>query len=167
MKKLLFIDNDRKERSLEDVQYVKNYLEINNVPREVVNSIEIISDIHQIPKDDLLDIIFDENNAIFTWSMYTYTHFNSLGQLLSILRTGGQCNIKGATYIDVSGYILKDLTRELKSGNVKEIITILNVFHNNNIITQIDAEFKLIKVNIRSVEDELFETTNINILDYL
>jgi len=167
MKKLLFIDNDRKDISLEDIDYVENYLEINNVSQEIIDSIEIMSDIHKLDKDDLLNIIFDSNNVIFTRSMYTYSHYNSLGQLLSVLRTCGQCDVKGATYVDCSGNILKNLEREIKYGHVKDVINILTAFHNNNIITQIEGEFKLIKVNIKSINDDLFETTNINILDYL
>ena len=99
--------------------------------------------------------------------MYTYSHYNSLGQLLSVLRTGGNCDIKGATYVDCSGNILKSLEYELKYNRVKEPINILTAFHNNNIITQIDGEFKLIKVNIRSINDDLFETIDINISDFL
>lgn len=165
--KLIFIDNDRSEISLEDIDYVKNYLEINNFPEEIFETIEIIPDIHRLNEDELLDIIFDNNNVIFTWSMYTYSHYNSLGQLLSVLRTGGNCDIKGATYVDCSGNILKSLEYELKYNRVKEPINILTAFHNNNIITQIDGEFKLIKVNIRSINDDLFETIDINISDFL
>jgi len=167
MKKLIYIDNDHKEKSLEDFYYVRHYLKSNNVSKDILENIEILTDIHNLSKEELVNIIFDNNNVIFTWSVYTSSHYNSLGQLIRILITGGQCNIKGATYVDVSGEMLEILERELKYRDVKSTIQILATFHNNNIITQIDGEFKLIKVNIRSINEDLFETTNINILDYL
>lgn len=167
MKNLIFIDNDNIKRSKEDFRFIRQYLEQSKVPEEKISSIKFVPDFHHLSRDEKQEIVFDSKNVVLTWSMYTITHFNSLGQTISLLRTAGQCNLKGLTYIDFSGEFVKCIEYALKHQNITNPLHVLFCFNSNNIITQLNSDFYLIKVKIQDIDTSFFATKIININDYL
>jgi len=116
MKRLIFIDNDRLEHSKDALDYIKDNLEYHaSVPVDVLNTIETVADFHFVDKDEQYKMMYDENNIILTWSMFTSTHYNSLGKLNRFLMTAGMSDVKGHVYIDCASNLEKALTRIIEN----------------------------------------------------
>lgn len=116
MKKLIFIDNDGEKKSQEVISYVQNNLEhFGNVVSEVVNGIETLSDFYHLKRDEKYKILYDDNTAILTWSMFTASHYNSLGQLRGFLMTAGMSDVKEHVYIDCATNLKKALTQIIEN----------------------------------------------------
>jgi len=100
MKKFVFIDNDFKEKSLEDMFYVKHWFDNLKEKGFVLPEIEIKSDFHHLEREEQCRLLFAKDQVIVTWSMYTFTHFNSLGQLKVMLESAARNEIQDRIYID-------------------------------------------------------------------
>lgn len=134
-KKIIFIDNDHSKYAEKDVDYVKNALEqYFNVSSEDVEKIEIVSDFGNLKRDDAYKLMFSGDNIIATWSMYTHTHANSLGQLITFLAAAGRNDIKDIIYIDASGEITRVITNVLRN-NPTHVLDIIKAIENNYIMT--------------------------------
>lgn len=141
MKKLIFIDNDDIKRANKDVDYVKNNLEyIAKVPAKMIENIEIVPDFSRMSKEDIYNLVFDENNVICSWSMYTANHYGSLGQMTHLLAAAGRDNIVDKTFIDGSGMILKALNRSIR--DMKHGHSVVDIFRciKTNFIISFDTD---------------------------
>ena len=170
MKKLIFVDNDSSNRANEDVDQIKNKLELGyakNLPKEYVESIEIIPDFSHIPKDDAFKMLFDKNNCICTWSMYTASHYNSLYQMLGFLSTAGSSDIRDIVYIDGSGMLEEALSNALRN-DMKSAMQILNAVETNHIIA-FDDNYKpyRLRVELKGYFETPFKHEDVDLLSLL
>lgn len=156
MRKIVFLDNDHLERSQEELTYaVCPFYFSAGISDEILdkldieNNIEIISDVHQKDLKKILKDVIDNDKIILTWSMYTYTHLNSLGQLETMLRFVARNQISNVTYIDSSGNIEQALNILVR--NSKNPWQILQAIETNNIIsvdTDIEEDIQMFRVRL-------------------
>jgi len=134
-KQLIFIDNDREDLTKEDLDYVQYALEYFNLHDDVIKTenIKLISNFRGLERREAAEMLFDTNNVICTYSMYTGTHYNSLGQMQRFLAAAGRSDIKGCFNIDCSGNICEALTRIIRDN--KNAFYILKAIENNYILT--------------------------------
>ncbi len=166
MKQLIFIDNDNEQNALKEATTAERRIRLNgNVPSVLTSNIKVISDFGSLDAEDKMKLLFDNSNIICSWSMYTATHENSLGQLYSMLIKAGSNDIKNLTYIDTSGMI-KDALNIFTILNLittgRGIYNIFRAIETNNILT-LDSNlcrFKRVRINIGS--DNVFEYENIS-----
>lgn len=115
MKKLIFIDNDGLNRAEEDSHTIQRRLDYAGLSNTYVNKLEIISDFRFLDEDKAYKLLFDPNNCIITYSMYTASHYNSFGQIIHFLNNAGSSELKDHVYIDGSGELPKALENFLKT----------------------------------------------------
>lgn len=155
MKKLIFLDNDDERRAGTDLKnnVIPILKEFGGIPATNLKEIEVIHDLWRKDIDNICHILFNPDNAILTWSVYTSAPLhNSLVQFLRFMRIAGQHRkIKNCTYIDVSGMLADKLSSAIQSGEVKHLFDILYAIEVNNIITHNDTfEFIKLKLEIKS-----------------
>lgn len=167
MKKLIFIDNDLQKRAEEDVDNVKNNLEyIAKIPVDVVNSMTIISNFSHTNIDEMYDKLFSGDYVICTWSMYTATHYNSIGQFLSFMNQAAICQIKDIIYIDGSGRIMKDLHSAL-DDDYEFAVNILQALETNYIISFEDNEVFRVRLAMTGKYNNMFKKEPVNLLELI
>lgn len=134
MKKLIFIDNDHEKRSLEDVDYIKSSLErLGRLSENQVEDMQIVSNLAHMDEDKIMDMVFNQDNFICTWSMYTINHYGSQHQMTSLFTTAAISKIKDMCYYDGSGELPKALERIFRNEH-KATFDILNVIETNYIL---------------------------------
>ena len=166
MKKLIFIDNDDLKHAKEDVDDVKNRLELDgHLNEDYVETIEIVSDLHRLSKDQLYELMFNTNNCICSWSMFTATHYGSLFQMTQLLTAAGINDIKGMIHIDCSGMLLKALEQVFLSSNTKHPFPILQAIETNYIIIYDKEEDKLVRLRteLKGIFESPFKTEDIDL----
>lgn len=147
MKSLLFLDNDNKDTTKKDSDYCKNMLEgFGKLSSSYVDSMVLIENFGQEDRNAMYEKIFSNKYIIVTYSMYTVTHGNSLGQIIRFLRAASVSKIEGIIYFDMSGNFCESLGNHL-SMDVKEVLHILNGVENNFIITFEDGKFYRVNVD--------------------
>ena len=110
MKQLIFIDNDHEKIAKEEADYAKDVLaEWANLPVELIDNMIIIPNFYHMDKEKQYKLLFNPNNAIVTWSMYTPNNYGSLYQLVNFLDKAGVNEIKNMIYFDTSGNLTKYL----------------------------------------------------------
>lgn len=135
MRKLIFIDNDNLKSANEDSDYAKSNIQLYfNLPVDIIDSMQIIPDFGNLPKDEMYKLLFNPKNVVCTWSMYTTTHYNSLGQLINLLAGAGRNDIKDIIYIDGSGQLMDVLDRTIVN-NPSHAYDIIQAIETNNIIS--------------------------------
>lgn len=148
MKKIIFIDNDLREKALEDVSTVKRRLKYQGkLTQQEVETVEVISDFNSVDIKKAKKIIFNPDNCICTWSMYTANHYGSLYQLLNFLVSAGKNSVKDIVYFDGSGNIHETLKREIHDE--EDVFAILNAIETNNIITVSDSIEGLVRLRVK------------------
>lgn len=167
MKRLVFIDNDHEERTQEDSCYIKYPLEGSGLSSEYVDTLELISNFYHMEREDKLKILFDPETIICTWAMYTWNHFNSLGQLTTFLAGAGRNGIKDKIYCDASGEMMKALNREIMNLEGNTLIPLLRAIETNYILT-IDQDedvfkFQRLRVNLQGDNYDYFKLEEINL----
>src|SRR5579872_1860894 len=107
MKQLIFIDNDGEEQAKSSLHHAQRNLHYYaNISDEIINKMQPVYDFYHMEKEEKYKLLFDNKDiAICTWSMYTSTHLNSYGQLISLLVAVGRNQISDRVYIDTSGEI--------------------------------------------------------------
>jgi len=165
MKKIIFIDNDsqRYSEGLGDLDHVTNLLEANGFfqffkEEEIIPIYDFYRD---VDKEKAYELLFDNNNVICTYSMYSATHYNSLEQLFTYLIAAGINEIKNMVYIDCSGQIVKALNRNLR--DVKQLAPVICAIETNYILTVEDATIKKVKVQFKGLYDDCIVLENFDI----
>jgi hypothetical protein len=158
MKKLIYIDNDNEKLAKEDVDNVKDNIErYFNLPSDIIDNMTIIPDFSRLSRDEMYRTLFDGNNVICTWSMYTSTHYNSLGQLITLLAGAGRNYVKGIIYIDGSGRLLEVLHNIIRES--QHAYHIIQAIETNYILSLNTAnkECGRIRMNFEGCDKECFE----------
>lgn len=157
MKKLIFVDNDKDKMCEEGIRNViQNLKNLGKLSDEYVSTLTTIEEFHTLG-DKAYDILFNENNAVCSWSMFTATHHGSLQQLFRFLSTAGGYDIKNRIHIDCSGQMIKILRRDIddrKNGVVK----ILKAIETNYIFTVNDDWNALERMRVDLTSDKIFIT---------
>jgi hypothetical protein len=162
MKKLIFIDNDDMSHAKVDSNRVKRYLDRAELPEKYIKSMKIIPDFRHIEEDKAIELIFNTKHAICTYSMYTAVHYNSIGQLISMLEYAAISAAKGIVYLDASGNFAKDLEFQLQQNN-GDSLKILNAIEDNQIITFKDNDWKRVTVDLKGYYKSPFKLTTIDL----
>lgn len=162
MKKLLFIDNDQSDKEHDDMGTVQNMLEAYcKLPSDYVSTMEYLGNFAHKNQSDMMAKLFSGDYAICTFSMYTASHYNSLGQMLRFLRAAASAEIKNLVYIDGSRKFEEDIGSVLKEA--KETMHILSGIETNNIITFTDTEAVRVRVEIKGLWDSPFKLEKVNL----
>lgn len=140
MKKLVFIDNDEDKR---DFRLVCDILEDNSIEAKFDSK---IFNFHKLNREEAFKIVFNPENILVTWSMYTSDHFNSRGQFLNLLRAAARNGVSGLTYICTTGYVLESLNSEVR--NDKNVVSLLCGIETNTILCK-DKEGVLKRVRVK------------------
>ena len=134
MKQILFIDNDNIERATQELSNATNNIILTGkVPEEKINNIKIIPYFSNMDFAKALDLLFNNNNCLITWSMFTDGGSCSASQLTSFLKAAGRNNITGMTFIDTASYLYSRINF-LIDRDEKQIISILKAIEMNYII---------------------------------
>lgn len=136
MKKLLFIDNDNERTMKEQLHYTEDFLIVGCcLDASYVKSMKTIPDFWRMSRDEMSKLVYDGDEAIVTWSVYTPTgNYSSKSQLEHLLSGAGRYGIKNKIYIDASGEIKKALDRLIQADE-KMIWSVMNAIESNFIIT--------------------------------
>lgn len=169
-RKLIFIDNDFEESTVEDIDHAKDCLDYyGKLDNEYIETMESISSFHKMEKDKAAEILFNPDNIICTWSMYTGTHYGSLYQLTGFLTMAGRNQVKNIIYIDTSGNANEALDRAI--SNTKEPLHILNAVETNFIISpDTDSdEFDMyrLRLELKGSYEPMFKKEKINLQELL
>lgn len=170
MRKLIFIDNDNLKSANEDSDSVKNNLELYfNLPDDIIEGMQIVPDFKDLSKEDMFILLFDPKNVICSWSMYTTTHYNSLGQLIHLLAGAGRNCIKDIIYIDGSGELLRVLDGVIRD-NPTHAYRIIQAIETNNIISfssdnNNDRVSGRIRMNFKGKDEKCFKLEEIDLFD--
>lgn len=164
MKKLIYIDNDRQEEAELDIDHVKDNLErAAKIPEEIINSMTIISSFAHKDREEMYEMIFSGEYVICTWSMYTATHYNSIGQFLRFMNQAAICEIKDIVYIDGSGNLMKDLNRVL-DNDCKNAINVLQALETNYIISFENNEVFRLRLGMKGKYQNMFKKEKVDLL---
>jgi len=154
-KQLVFLEKDYKCPASQDsidsgMRFLEAWLDL---PEEQVNAMIVHYQFNQMDRDELAAIIFNPNNIIVTYSVYVQ---GSDAIFKRFMANTGRNDIKGLTYIDASGALIKYLNRNLRDVE-KDLYNIISAINTNNIITinynsrdegkEVTPE--LIKINIK------------------
>lgn len=167
MKKLIFIDNDNETLAKQDSDNVKTNLEtFFNLPEDIIESMSIVPDFRNLSKDEMYNMLFDKNNVICTWSMYTTSHSNSLGQLISLLSVAGRNNVQNIIYIDGSGELLDRLNTIIRDTPTNAY-HIIQAIETNYIISLSFNENKggRIRMNFKGIMESCIELEPIDLFE--
>lgn len=167
MKKLIFVDNDNETLAKKDSDSVKRNLEtFFNLPEDIIESMSIVPDFRNLSKDEMYEMLFDKNNVICTWSMYTTSHCNSLGQLISLLSGAGRNNVKDIIYIDGSGELLDRLNTIIRDSPAQAYY-IIQAIETNYIISLSFNENKggRIRMNFKGIMESCLELEQIDLFE--
>lgn len=134
MKQLIFIDNDHEERTNEDMRRVQRLLRrCGGLTDMYLETMQGVSNFSHMDEDAAYKLVFDPEHCIVTYSMYTASHYNSLGQMLHTFYTAAISEVKDMVYIDGSGQLMPTLTRHL--SDYKHAYYVMNTIEMNNIIS--------------------------------
>lgn len=140
MGKITFIDNDSDSKTEVDINFSIDFLRYAcKIPDIFITEIERISNFSSIEEARQKELIFDSQNIILTWSMYSKNHFRSLEQLRLFLVMAGRHCIKNKVYIDSSGELMNGI-REILSSEMKYFEEIQSTMDQNYLITSINWE---------------------------
>lgn len=147
MKNLIFIDNDPEKNSLEDLEEIQTKLEVwIGLPEEITNSIKTVSNFTFLKKNEAFSILFNPQNCILSWSMYTAAHYGSLYQMIGFLSSAGSNEVRDMVYISCSGHLKKALERSVKDMK-KGVFELLNAIETNHILT-FSEQGKLVRLRV-------------------
>jgi hypothetical protein len=166
MKNLIFVDNDLPKNAAEDLDMIKDALEaFAGFPQEQLDRITTIANFNTVPHADTKKLIFDPNNCILTFSMYTH-HYISYNQLVGLLTSAGINEVSNCTYVDVSGKIKNILRSDLKEW--KGALAAMNAIETNYIITRNeDMEFCRLRISLTGYFDTPFRLEEFDLLKHI
>jgi hypothetical protein len=131
MKKLIFIDNDHQEKAQQNKMNAYHKLKYTGNLEIKIDDILLVCDFHK-KESKFEDELFNINNVIITWSMFTENHFGSYDKLCNFLVMAGLQEIKGKIFIDTATYLADTLERAIEHYN--QSVYIIRCIENNFII---------------------------------
>jgi hypothetical protein len=112
MKKIQFLENDYKcPASDSDLRAAKRHLKYMGIPVDQIENMVIHYQFRLLKKDEIYKIIFDSENIIATYSVYTS---GSDSDFVYFMGSAGRNGIKNMIYLDSSGQLIEFLNRKLR-----------------------------------------------------
>lgn len=141
-KQLVFLENDNKCPASDDgIGTAKNNLELLGFSDEQISNMVIHYRFNQKERQEIYDIIFNENNVIVTFSSYVSGSDNTF---LFLMASAGRNNVKGLTYIDASGCLERFLNRRLH--DYQNSFDVMCGINSNFIYSSSNGEFVRLKI---------------------
>lgn len=148
MKKLIFIDNDQERDVKEGEDY---YLRRNLRDNFGLNwkDVEVIREFYFRVKEQgeeaQYEMLFNPENIIITYSMYTSSHYGSLHSFNHFLRVAGRNCVNGITYVNLSmeEYMMRALEY---CRDEKYFVNILRAVAQNNFVSYCYDKQSLTKI---------------------
>lgn len=158
MKKLIFIDNDseRNVKEFGELDYALDFLELHGLLEKFGEVTPVFDFYSTVSEDYAYELLFDQDNIICTWSVYSNGGSRSLAQLMNYLRTAGISEVKDRIYIDTSGQIVKALNNNFKDYN--QYYNIFHAIETNYILTNVTNELKRVRVQFKGADKDIFIT---------
>ena len=144
MKNIIFIDNDNLDKAQKTIDDF--VLPLLNKGKLIVDksNISIIPNFSNRNIEDNYKLLFDPNNVIITWSMFTSGGSVSLQQLKRYMTGAGMYDKSGLIYIDTAGYLTKTCEGIINDSTQKNIQYFMKGIDNNYIISNYyDGCFRL------------------------
>lgn len=152
--KLIFLENDFTDEP-EDLILAKEILEDSEFfsPSELEN-VAVISAFEHRNSEEVIEILFNKENIIITYSMYVGS---SSSQLYYFLSSAGNRRVKNCTFIDCSGRLLEVLHNN-SYGFHNLQVDLLHAIETNNILTydRESGKIKRIRVHFKGKEESIF-----------
>ena len=148
MKPLHFLENAYKcPGSDECILYSKEHLENMGIPNEYINSMEIHYQYQLLPREEILNLLFDKTKIMVSYSVYTR---GSDSQVIKFLSLAGIYEIKNQVYIDSSGQLVDFLNRTLRDNKrVPDAFALISGVNCNTILTRVGYKTVMqIKIHI-------------------
>lgn len=169
MKKLVFIDNDGQDRAEEDSRTIQRRLSCQTgLTDKFIDSMKVVADFRFMNRDKQFELLFNPENAIVTFSMYTATHYNSLGQIILFLNGAANSGLKDHVYIDGSGELPEALERALRNTNVA--YGVMQAIENNYIIIcdyDHPDDFYRLRIDLKGYWENPFRQESVKLKDIL
>lgn len=168
MKNLIFIDNDQ-ERDVQESETFHVYSQLETHFGIDFNNVKIVREFYfkcrEEGEDKQFDLLFNKDNVIITYSMYTSSHYGSLFTFNYFLKAAGRKFVKGITYVNVSSeeYMLEALAY---NKNDKRFINILRAVSMNNLISYNNDLKSLTKVVVDLSEYSGFKAITITMEEF-
>lgn len=160
MKQLIFIDNDLEEKAGNNLATACRTIRFNSNYAIKREDVKLIPEFHKIEKQ-FEDKMFDVENVIITWSMFTDNHFSSYGQICDFMVMAGLSEVKNKIYINTSTYLKEALTRAIEHYN--ESVYIIRCIENNYIIHYDEDEEKFFRLRFNLHNDDFLNNEGIDL----
>jgi len=155
-KQLVFLEKDYECPASKDcidygIFFLENSLHLSD---EQINNMVIHYQFNLMDRDELAEIIFNPDNILITYSVYTS---GSDAIFKRLMASAGSNDIRGMIYIDTTGALVNFLNRSLPDVE-KNLFQIISAINMNNIITinrdNYNSVPQLLKIDIKgSYED--------------
>jgi hypothetical protein len=131
-KELIFIDNEREVEAIENKHIAQRRLAFHGgLSIDALNTMQSIYNFHAV-QNKVEEQMFDINNAVVTYSMFTENHFGSYDQLCDFMVIAGLQELKGKILINTSTYLRDALERAIEHYN--QSVYIIRCIETNYII---------------------------------
>lgn len=164
MKTLIFIDNDLEEKAKDNLAMACRTINYNSNYEIKRDEVKLISEFHKVEKQ-LEDKMFDTENVIITWSMFTENHFGSYDQICDFMVMAGLSEVKNKIYINTSTYLKETLTRAIEHYN--QSVYIIRCIENNFIIHYDEDEEKFFRLRFNMHNDDFLTSEGIDLNELL
>lgn len=164
MKKLIFIDNDLPDKAKQNLDTAYRTLKYQgeiNIKRE---DLTLVANFHRV-QSQLEDQMFDTNNVIITWSMFTDNHFGSYDQLCAFMVMAGLIELKDKIFIDTATYLRDTLERAIEHYN--QAVYIIRCIENNYIIHYNEDDRKFYRLRFDVNSDDFLKNEDVNLSELL
>jgi len=141
MKQLIFVDNESGENTAEEMRSAQRYLSLHDLDDSYLESMQSVENFSDLDRDIQLETIFNPNNAILSFSMFTANHYGSLYQLRDLLEAAGRYEVKGLIYISTSSK-LQTALNDIFEMNKYNPTLVMFAIENNYIIEKSDYDGK-------------------------
>jgi len=127
------------------------------------DQIKLVSEFHKI-SSAIEDKLFDTDNVIITWSMFTENHFGSYDQICDFMVMAGLSGVNNKIYINTSTYLKETLTRALE--HYHQAVYIIRCIENNFIVHYDEDEetFFRLRFDVQNDKFLINESVDLNIL---
>jgi len=164
MKQLIFIDNDLPEKADVNLTTAYHMLKYYGGLELKSEQIELVAEFHTIGSK-MEDKLFDINNAIITWSMFTDNHFGSYDQLCEFMVFAGLSDVKGKIFIDTATYLKETLSRAIE--HYTQSVYIIKCIENNFIIHYDEDKEKFFRLRFNMQVDDFLDNEEIDLIQLL
>lgn len=164
MKRLIFIDNEFQDKASDNLDFAYRNLKHIGAVDLKRDEITLVSEFHH-KESEFEDSLFDTDNVIITWSMFTDNHYGSYDQVCGFMVHAGLAEIKGKIYINTSSYLRETMERAIEHYN--QSVYILRCIENNYIIHYDEHETKFVRLRVDLNSSDFLKGEDINLSELL